>query len=266
MRLLLAVLLASSALAQEGDPMQADAVALEPVLSKSWALGESCEAELVDYAIDTDGTLYQRAPQSFTQLAHATLDGETFTTVDEIGTMRTTSIYTLKPDGALRLMSEVSDPYFGEPAPNTPDADPIIQRVKDGMIVIDENGQSQAGVATPALTPCPRRAAYYAADIAEALEGAWAAGDGKGGICPVGADSVTFQLTRPVPHVLRGPFGGEVTSKSYALAIGKSGESYVVTEGSAFEAGDATFTPDGKGGLRETRLYSEQPVTLHRCP
>ena len=65
---------------------------------------------------------------------------------------------------------------------------------------------------------------------------------------------------------LRGPFGGEVTSTSYALNVVKDGESFVVTEGSAFEAGDYTFTPDGKGGLVQANPYADGPLELHRCP
>lgn len=265
MRLLLtAALLANTALAAVPPPL--DAEALKPVLAHSWAVGENCEGEVMDFVIDNDGWAYQRAVGSFTPLTVFSVAGDQVTVVDEVGIGRTTSVFRLNPDGTLRLMSELYDPNFGEPV-DGPDAEPSMQRVKDGLIVLDQDGQSLTpGHSTPDMKACPQRSALFSDEIIAALNGAWATGDGKGGICAVGADSVTFDLTRPVPQVLRGPFGQEITSTAYALAIVKDWESFVVTEGNAFEAGDYTFTPDGKGGLVQANPYADGPLELHRCP
>lgn len=264
MRLILAALLASTALAESMPAL--DKAALEPVLTSSWTSGASCEADILDFVIDTDGQPYSRTFSSYTPLTAISLMAGELTTVDDVGIGRTTTIYRLGEDKSLRLWSEFYDPNFGqEPEPGTP-AEETMQRVKDGMIVIDETGTPQAGVATEPMKPCPARTIIFPPEIVTSLDGAWATGDGKGGICPVGADSVTFQLSRPVPHVLRGPFGGDVTSTSYALNVVKDGESFVVTEGNAFEAGDYTFTPDGKGGLVQANPYADGPLELHRCP
>ncbi|MFT3810304.1 MAG: hypothetical protein QM698_10330 [Micropepsaceae bacterium] len=264
MRLILAALLASTALADSLPAL--DKAALEPVLTMSWTSGGSCDADITDFVIDTDGQPYIRTVGSFTPLTSIALQAGDLTIVDEIGIGRTTTIYKLGADKTLRLWSEYYDPNFGnEPEPGAPAEEPM-ERVKDGLIVIDETGAPQAAAPTVPMTPCPARASVYPAEIITALEGTWATGDGKGGICARDADSVTFQLSRPVPHVLRGPFGGEVSSTSYALAIAAEGEAYVVTEGNAFEAGDYTFTPDGKGGLVQANPYADGPLELHRCP
>lgn len=265
MRLLIAALLASTAAAESLPAL--DKTALAPVLTSSWTSGASCEADITDFVIDTDGQPYIRTFGSYTPLTSIALMAGDLTIVDEIGIGRTTTIYKLGEDKSLRLWSEFYDPSFGEEAPDpAKPADESMQRVKDGMIVIDETGTPQAGVATEPMKPCPARASVYPAGVIAALEGTWATGDGKGGICAKDADSVTFQLTRPVPHVLRGPFGGEVASTAYALNIVKEGEGYIVTEGNAFEAGDYTFTPDGKGGLVQANPYADGPLELHRCP
>lgn len=264
MRLILAALLASTALAESLPAI--DKTALEPVLTSSWTSGASCEADITDFVIDTDGQPYSRTFGSYTPLTAISLMGGDLTTVDEVGIGRTTTIYKLGEDKSLRLWSEHYDPNFGQdPEPGTVAEQPM-QRVKDGMIVIDETGAPQAGVATVPMRSCPARAIIFPPDIVTSLDGTWATGDGKGGICAAGADSVKFQLSRPVPHVLRGPFGGEVTSTSYALNVVKQGDAFVVTEGNAFEAGDYTFTPDGKGGLVQANPYADGPLHLHRCP
>lgn len=261
MRLLLAVLLASSAVAQ--TPPVLDRAGLDPVLSRSWTAGEGCGADLMDFVIDTDGQPYIRN-NGFTPLSGFTLQGSVLTTTDDVGIGRTSSVYHLGDDGSLRLWSEIYDPAFGEEGQ---EGEPTTQRVKDGMVVIGDDGQPLSpGMPTASLKPCPARTTLFPAETVAALEGAWATGDGKGGICARDADSINFQLTRPVPHVLRGPFGGEAVSTSYALNIVKDGEAYVVTEGNAFEAGDYTFTPDGKGGLVQANPYADGPLELHRCP
>ncbi len=265
MRLVLAVLFASTAFAQGGGATPIDAAALEPVLTKSWSAGPGCNDDVIDFVIDTDGQPYLRAAGGFTPLAMFELKGDELTIADEVGIGRTTIIYRLMDDGSLRLWSEVFDESFG--ADPSDGAGSTTQRVKDGRTLIDDEGQAiSPGVETPVLKACPLREALYPADVVAALEGVWATGDGKGGICAVGADSVTFQLTRPVPRVLRGPFGGAPFSTSYALGIAKDGASYIVTEGNAFEAGDFTFTPDGKGGLVQANPYADGPLELFRCP
>lgn len=261
---LTATLLAGSAIA--AVPPALDAEALKPVLAHSWAVGESCDGEVMDFVIDTDGWAYQRAGGGFTPLSAFSVEGDQVTAVDEVGIGRTVSLYRFNPGGTLRLMSEIYDPNFGEPAEG-PDAEPVTQRVKDGLIVIDEDGQAVSpGASTPDMKACPQRTAMFSEDIIAALDGAWATGDGAGGICAIGADSITFDLTRPVPQIRRGPFGEETLSTSFALAIAKDGDAFVVTEGSAFEAADYTFTPDGRGGMVQANPYADGPVELHRCP
>ena len=267
MRLLFAILLASSSAgaAEVQSPAVSDAAA-KTVIPAAWTTGASCAEGLFDFVIDTDGQVYQRGATGFTPLTGLTLEGDFVVATDEVGIGRTTSRYLLGPDGSLRLMSEVFDPGFGEP-PAEVDPEPVVERVKDGRIVINDEGNPVSpGAETPIYQPCPKPKAFYADDVIAALEGTWATGDGKGGICARDADSVTFQLSRPVPHVLRGPFGGEVTSTSYALKIVKEGGAYIVTEGNAFEAGDYTFTPDGKGGLVQANPYADGPLELYRCP
>ncbi len=262
MRLLLAALLISTA-AAESVPA-GEAAALQSVLAKSWTSGESCTQDLVDFVVDTDNQPYLRSDGGFTPLTVFTARDGLLTVADEVGIGRTTLIYRLESDGSLRLWSEVYDPALGEEGQ---EGEPIVQRVKDGMIVIGDDGlPASPGAPTPTMKPCPQRTALFPAEIVKALDGAWATGDGKGGICARDADSITFQLTRPVPHVLRGPFGGEVVSTDYALKIVKEGEAFVVTEGGAFEVNDYTFTPDGKGGLVQANPYADGPLELHRCP
>jgi len=264
MRLLLAALLVATAVAQESSIPKIDPAALAPVLSQSWAAGESCTDDVTDFVIDTDGQPYSRISGGFTPLTTFELQGDTLTTTDEIGIGRTTSTYKLAADNSLRLWSEIYDPAFGEQAQ---EGEPTVQRVKDGLIIVDQEGEPMSeGALTVVMKPCPVRPVLFPADIIAALDGTWATANGKGGICAMGADSVTFQLTRPIPHVLRGAFGGEVTSTSYALGVTKDGESFVVTEGSAFEAGDYTFTPDADGGLTQANPYADGPLELHRCP
>lgn len=263
MRLLLSAVLISSAVAQE-PPAALDKAALQPVLEASWATGESCEGERMDFAIDIDGQPYLRAPLSYTPLGVFTFKDGVLTVTDEVGIGRTTSVYRLGEDGSLRLWSETYDPAFGEEAQ---EGEPAVERVKDGAVVIGDDGVALSpGTPTPAMKPCPARTAMFPAETVAALDGAWATGDGKGSICAMEADSVTFQLSRPVPHVLRGPFGGEATSTSYAINIVREGDAYIVTEGGAFEANDFTFTPDGKGGLVQANPYADGPLELHRCP
>ena len=111
MRLLLAVLLASSAVAQ--TPPVLDRAGLDPVLSRSWTAGEGCGADLMDFVIDTDGQPYIRN-NGFTPLSGFTLQGSVLTTTDDVGIGRTSSVYHLGDDGSLRLWSEIYDPAFGE--------------------------------------------------------------------------------------------------------------------------------------------------------
>lgn len=264
MRLLVAALLVSTAAAQDSSVPTIDKAAVAPVLDKSWTSGESCAADLIDFAIDTDGQPYLRANGGFTPLTVFTLKDSQLTVSDEVGIGRTTSIYKLGAEGGLRLWSEMYDPTFGEEGQ---EGEPMTERVKDGAIMIGDDGQPLSpGTPTTELKPCPPRTALFSPEIVTALEGTWATGDGKGGICAKDADSITFQLNRPVPHVLRGPFGGEVVSTSYALGIIKEGAAFVVTEGNAFEAGDYTFTPDSDGGLTQANPYADGPLKLHRCP
>ncbi len=266
MRLLIAALLATTAAAQDAPVPTVDKDAVAPALANSWTSGASCDAEITDFVIDTDGQPYMRGPGNFTPLTSMTLKDGDLTIIDEVGIGRSTTIYRLGGDKTLRLWSEIYEASFGsEPEPGMTLEAPT-QRVKDGLVIIDEYGVAQAGVATPAKTPSPARASVFAAEIAAALEGTRATGDGVGGICAVDADSVTFQLTGPVPRVLRGPFGGEVASTAYASAIVKDGESYTVTEGSEFEASEYVFTADGKGGLVQANPYADGPLKLHRCP
>ena len=261
MRFLFAALLASTAVAETAPAV--DSAGLEPVMNKSWATAESCEAGQMDFVIDTDGQPYIRK-DGYTLLASLVLQDGVLTMTDEVGIGRTTSTYRLGADGSLRLWSEIYDPAFGEEGQ---EGEPVVQRVKEGAVVIGDDGQPlSAAVPTPAMKPCPARSTLFPPEIVAALEGTWATGDSKGGICARDADSITFQLTRPVPHVLRGPFGGEATSVAYALAISMDGKSYVVSEGNAFEAGDYVFTPDGKGGLVQANPYADGPLELHRCP
>lgn len=264
MRLLLSALLVSAAAAQGSSVPAIDKSVVSPVLDKSWSAGESCGQDPVDFAIDTDGQPYLRANGSYTPLTVFTLKDGQLTIADDVGIGRTTSIYTLGADGGLRLWSEIYDPTFGEEGQK---GEPVTARVKDGMIVIDDEGQPLSpGKPTPDLKPCAPRTELFAADIVSALEGTWATGDGKGGICAKDADSVTFELSRPVPRVLRGPFGGEAVSTSYALNIAKNGAAFAVTEGDAFGADDYTFTPDSDGGLTQANPYADGPLKLHRCP
>ena len=135
MRLLLAVLLASSAVAQ--TPPVLDRAGLDPVLSRSWTAGEGCGADLMDFVIDTDGQPYIRS-SGFTPLSGFTLQGSVLTTTDDVGIGRTSSVYHLGDDGSLRLWSEIYDPAFGEEGQ---EGEPTTQRVKDGMVVIGDDGQ-----------------------------------------------------------------------------------------------------------------------------
>ena len=82
MRLLLAVLLASSAVAQ--TPPVLDRAGLDPVLSRSWTAGDGCGADLMDFVIDTDGQPYIRN-NGFTPLSGFTLQGSVLTTTDDVG-------------------------------------------------------------------------------------------------------------------------------------------------------------------------------------
>lgn len=266
MRLFIAALLATTAAAQDAPVPSVDRDAVAPALASSWASGASCDDEVTDFVIDTDGQPYMRSPGSYTPLTSMTLQDGYLTVIDEIGMGRSTTIFRLGGDNSLRLWSEIYEPGFGsEPEPGMA-AEPAMQRVKDGLVVIDEQGAAQAGVATPEMSPCPARTAMFPADIVAALEGAWATGDEAGRICALEADSVTFQLSGPVPRVLRGPFGGEVASDAYALAIVRDGERYTLTEGSEIEGSEYTFTSDGKGGLVQANSDGEGPLKLHRCP
>jgi hypothetical protein len=267
MRLMLTLIaFAATAAAQDGAVPAIDKESLAPIFGQSWTTGESCSGDLVDFVIDTDGAPYARSADGFTPLTAVTFTNGELTIVDEVGISRNTTIYKLDAGKGLRLWSQVFDPSFGTGAAG-PDHDAPEQRVKDGLLLIDDEGKPLSpGTPTPVMKPCPARTSFYPPEIVSALDGAWAMGDGKGGICPIGASSVTFDLKRPVPRIQRGPYGAEETSSSYALSIRREGEAYVVTDGSLFEASDYTYTPDGKGGLAQVLDGEDTSLALDRCP
>lgn len=259
-------LLSAVTAARAATPPTIDMDALAPIFAQSWTTGESCETGLLDFVAESDGELFSRDAGGFTPLTQMILASGELTVVDEVGVGRSTSIYKLGVDKSLRLWSQIFDPSMGAAMPAAGE-DPPMQRVKDGLIVIDDEGKPVSpGTPTPALKPCPARTAFYTPEIVAALDGAWATGDGKGGICPVGAVSVVFDLDRPIPRIRWGAYGDESVSGAYVLAIRQEGVAYVVTEGNAFEAEEHTYTPDGAGGLVQTGAYQEAPLALQRCP
>lgn len=258
---LVALLLAPSALAQETDPPPAvDQAALAPILSHSWSADGSCSADLMDWVIDRDGWPYLRE-LGFTPLTKLEFAGGVLTMVDAVGIGSTTATYKLNADGTLRLWSRVF--VEGDEADG---AGPPLEQVKDGHVVLDDSGKPVSpGAETPAMKPCAPRGAVVPADAIAALNGVWGPKTGEG-ICPAGADAVTFDLDRPIPTILRGPFGEAPFSTAWALGIEKDGEAWKVTEGSAFEASIYRFTPGADGTLTQASEYDDNKVVLARCP
>lgn len=256
-----ALVLTAAALAQEADqPPAVDQAALAPILGHAWSADGSCSADLMDWVVDKDGWPYARE-QGFTPLTKLDFAGGLLTTVDEVGIGATTSIYKLNEDGTLRLTSQVITE--GE---DVDGAGPPQQRVKDGYIVIDDSGKAVSpGEATPAMKPCAPRGSLLPAEAVAALNGAWGIKTDQG-ICPKGGESVTFDLDRPIPTVIRGPFGEPPFSTAWATGIEKDGEVWKVVEGSSFEASIYRFTPAADGTLTQATEYDDNKIVFARCP
>jgi hypothetical protein len=259
---LAALLLALAAFAQEETPAPAvDQAALAPILSHAWSPGGTCAGEdVMDWVIDKDGWPYTRA-QGFTPLTRLEMQDGMLLTVDEVGIGSTSSLYKLQEGGTLRLWSETFSE--GDPADG---AAPPAERVRDGHIVIDDAGKPVTpGAETPAMKPCPPRGSIVAPEAIAALNGTWGLKQDTG-ICPAGGESLTFDLDRPVPTILRGPFGDPAYSTAWALAIVPEGAGWKVTEGSAFEASIYRFTPEPDSTLTQSSEYDDAKIVFARCP
>lgn len=250
-----AAVLCLQAVAQE--PPKIDAASLEPILSKSWALGESCEAPegVMDWAIDRDGWVYRR-DGGYTPLEAVGFANGQLTTRDEVGIGPTVAIYQLADDGTLRLMSEV---WYEE---GDSAGKPTVQ-VKDGLRIMVDGGLAAEPEETPAMVPCPRRTTVFPAEPVATLNGKWAAMDG--GSCGKGIGAILFDLERPVPRIWRGAIGDMPESEAYVLAISHEGDGWAVTEGSAMEASIYRYTLAKDGTLTQSDETGGPPIRYQRC-
>lgn len=256
MRRLACLFLCSSltAVAQAEAP-SVDAKALEPITGASWVEGR-CDApsSVTDWAIDTDGQVYRR-DGGLTLLSQATFAAGTFVTEDTVGIGLTRSEYALK-DGQLRLMQEVW--YEEGDASGTPTV-----QVKDGQRDTSEGAPEKTYAPTPSLTACPARASLFPDLTIKALDGKWVA---SGGSCAEDRGTVTFDLKRAAPRVIRTDLGESVGGEAYALEIVREENGYLLTEGSAFEASQYRLRQVGRGLEQSSADMPEAPkVTLNRC-
>lgn len=258
-----ALALAGLAAAQDTPPAY-DTAALAPILSHSWAEG-SCDAPppaIIDWVIDSDGWAYRRA-LGFTPLTSLAFADGKLTEIDEVGIGRTTRVYAMREDGALRLWSDIFDPSFGE---NGQEGEPASQTVKDGKIVIGEDGQPVADPPeTPALVACSPRTTLYTGEVVTTLGGTWA--DKEGGSCGKGTGALRFEFARPIPRVVRGAMGDMPESESYLMSAEKDGDGWIVTEGGAFDATSYRYTIGKDGTLNQAPAYEgEKPRVFEKCP
>ncbi|BCW87072.1 hypothetical protein sos41_01980 [Alphaproteobacteria bacterium SO-S41] len=262
-RLLFAALMMSgAAFAQDATPPPAvDQAALAPILAHAWSPGGTCAGEdVMDWVVDKDGWPYTRA-QGFTPLTQLEFADGMLHTIDQVGIGSTSSAYKLGDDGTLRLWSEIFDEGEAQDGAGAP-----TQRVRDGHIVIDDAGKpASPGAETPSMKPCPPRTSLLAPEAVTALNGTWGIKDGDK-ICPAGGDSVTFDLERPIPTVLRGPFGEPAPLTAWVKTIERDGEVWRVTESSSFDAAIYRFTPGPDSTLVQSTEYDDAKVTLARCP
>lgn len=257
---LIAAAAALSGLAAAETTPAYDAKALAPILTHSWLETGSCEApeKISDWVIDIDGTMYERsAGGGYTPLSSFILLDGALTMTDEVGIGKTTTIYQMREDGALRLWSQIFQDEDGNP--------PEVY-VKDGKALTDDDGQPSANPPdTPALKPCPLRASLFPAETVAALDGAWA--DVKGGSCGKGTGAILFDLTRPVPTLGVGPTGDQGSYDSWILSIEHKDKVWEVTTGDTFEANPNHFAENTDGTLTRTDDYADsKPVTYKRCP
>lgn len=253
--LIAAALLSAQAMAQEAPKI--DAASLEPILSKSWALGESCNAPegVMDWAVDRDGWVYRR-DGGYTPLEAVSFAKGKLSTREEVGIGPTVDVYQLAADGTLRLMSEVW--YEDGDTAGTPTV-----QVKDGKRIMVDGGMAAEPEDTPAMLPCPKRMSVFPAEPVATLNGKWAAMDG--GSCGKGTGAILFDLERPVPRISRGPMGDMLEGEAYVLAIAHEGESWAVTEGSAMEASIYRYTLAKDGTLTQSDDMGGPTIRYQRC-
>lgn len=250
-----AALLCLQAMAQEAPKI--DAASLEPILSKSWALGESCDAPegVMDFAIDRDGWVYRR-DGGYTPLDAVSFANGKLTTHDEVGIGPTVDVYELAADGTLRLMSEAW--YEDGDTAGTPTV-----QVKDGKRIMVDGGMAAEPEETPAMLSCPKRTSVFPAEPIATLNGKWAAMEG--GSCGKGTGAILFDLERPVPRISRGPMGDAPESEAYVLAIAHEAGGWAVTEGSAMEASIYRYTLGKDGTLVQADDTGGPSIRYQRC-